>query len=854
MVTTLPGSTYAGESPSKALVRANFYRRFKRLQRALAKDRPSGLFITLAGPGACEAIIFRDHFNLPPERVLLGDWDPAGLRALGQLWPEAATRGRLGPLADTINKLPPASVACIHLDFTGRLSTEVLRTIAALRGRLQPGATLAITYLRGREQLNQLSWRRLKKLAEIEGRRRQLEPTEDLNLIRRLGYYSALTHYLDLDPEQLPEVFMAPYQSTSYMGVLGVQYVLNDQRSPKWEQIQRRVVRDATRPPVSLQQPYELRAYVRRSVHAYGRVAGCALYGLTPETYDSWEHERVTKFVRERPVTTSLRFTPKPFQRPIIRQLVERFTLADRVLLVLPCGTGKTLVALWTAEQMGSRRTIIFAPTLHLLRQTLRKWLAQCSRSISALCVCSDRSVGRGDIDAEIMRRENIPVTEDPQVIHDFWHGHSQQHRVLLVTYASGETVARGLGGVAADLLVADEAHHVAGPDNKRAQIALDNQCIPAAHRLFMTATPRIRPPCLAETMHEQYISMDAPQLFGEEVPAAHALTFGAAIARGLLADYHANVVIIEDEEVREFVRQQRIVHPDDEIDARTAAQAAALKRALDSGRCHRVFTYHHLVRDAIKLVRALYHMMGETVEVNYVTGEKPVDEREEIIMEVFSKPRGVVCSAKALSEGVDFPLVDGIMFCDTKSSTEDIVQCLGRAMRLLAGQHKIAYVIIPAFLGEHDDPNSVLYSDEFKIMGRVLQALRAIDGRVDSHIAAINHETPLKVEIDAASGDTVVELLPEFSVTLPRNRRLSAVSLDRFVKCTKTRLIDALRDMDVVGQELLRQYARQYHTANVPQSVSFKGFPLGHWLRNVRHRVRAWEKAGRLSFELRKD
>ncbi len=183
--------------------------------------------------------------------------------------------------------------------------------------------------------------------------------------------------------------------------------------------------------------------------------------------------------------------TPMPHQREAVQVVLARFQHADRGQLLMACGTGKTLTALWIAEGLKSQRTLVLVPSLSLLAQTLREWTANASAPFAFLAVCSDETVVDNDQVVAKTSELGVPVTAEPAAITAFMRGSGP--RVVFATYQSSPRLALAvtLGAPRFDMAIADEAHRCAGTAGGAFATILDPEAIRAARRLFMTATPR---------------------------------------------------------------------------------------------------------------------------------------------------------------------------------------------------------------------------------------------------------------------------------------------------------------------------------------------------------------------------
>jgi superfamily II DNA or RNA helicase len=438
--------------------------------------------------------------------------------------------------------------------------------------------------------------------------------------------------------------------------------------------------------------------------------------------------------LRCEPITTAPPKVPLPHSVVAVNAAVSGLVSNDRGQLHMACGTGKTLVGMWTSERLRSQLTLVTVPSLSLLAQTLREWRGNGTVG-RFLAVCSDESVSD---DSFITHTADlgIPVTTDPEVIADFCR--RSEPGVVIATYQSLPVVGAGarLGETLFSLLIADEAHRCAGKRAGLFAAALDDAVVPAAKRLFMTATPRIYSARLQKAAAQaelEVASMDNEQLFG---PVLHALTFGEAIRRGLLSDYQVVVVGIDDAMLSEAVQRRRLLLPDgedEELDAATLANLVAVARAASNMSMSRVVTFHNRVAAArhfsVRLPRIAAWLDPARVPLGagYVSGTMSAGVRSQQVDRLRAADASapfILSNARCLGEGVDVPNLDGVVFVDPKGSQIDIVQAVGRAIRS-SPDKIVGTIVLPLFLAQDGGEGE---SDRFAPIWRVLRALRAHD------------------------------------------------------------------------------------------------------------------------------
>jgi superfamily II DNA or RNA helicase len=448
------------------------------------------------------------------------------------------------------------------------------------------------------------------------------------------------------------------------------------------------------------------------------------------------------------------RVEPRPAAQRALADIESGLTHRDRGQIVMACGTGKTLVGLWTAERLEASSVLVLVPSLSLLSQTIREWTANWSEPRSFAAVCSDPTVA----DAGIVGPDElgVPVTTDSAALAAFLS--SRWPQVTFATYQSAAVVADACAssGSSFDLLIADEAHRCAGPAAGTFGLATDAARLPATRRLFMTATPRIYTRQVrkeAEDDQFELLSMDDDKRFG---PVVHRLSFGAALREGLLTDYEVVITGLGDTAVSEAVGSRRLVEPEGMsaapiLDARTLASLAAVVRATEKYQLRRTVTFHSRVLAAKRFSEQLPRVEGwlgspPRLRASYVSGAMSSGQRRVRLAELedadASRPR-VLANARCLTEGVNVPNLDAVAFIDPRESQIDIVQAVGRVMRK-APDKAVGRVVLPVFVPAADNEEEArvdLTSSEFATVWRVIRALRAHDETLAEELDQIRRE-----------------------------------------------------------------------------------------------------------------
>ncbi|MFI9366973.1 Helicase associated domain protein [Kitasatospora sp. NPDC053057] len=447
-----------------------------------------------------------------------------------------------------------------------------------------------------------------------------------------------------------------------------------------------------------------------------------------------------------------------------------------RVTVQMATGSGKSYVGAAAGQKLAPRGVVlVVVPTLDLLVQMIGSWRAA-GRTGDMHAVCSL-------VDSELP--VGVMATTSPLMI-GMWLSHAAKHRrptTLFATYTSVGAVADayaywaqregGEGEVLAplDLMVCDEAHRSSGSVEKTWTVVHDQGEIPAERRLYMTATPRIwappkRPVAAREDAYqplpeELAVSMDDQRIYG---PHVYSLGLAEAIDRKLLAPFEIVVLELRDPlGDRKAAEQQGVPWgpgvgeaqdgSEDEVPAAhiAAIQAGLVKTMVERG-LQRCITFHNRTIEA----RYFSETLNQTVEKlhfenpqkypgefwsQWLSGEHDVDFRKEVISDFGSSGEEdglrhrVVAQCKVLGEGVDIPDTDSVLL-QGRGSMVEIVQAIGRALRMKPGEGKTASLIVPVFLKPGEEPGDILESDSYGPLVRILTALRSHDARVVEALA----------------------------------------------------------------------------------------------------------------------
>jgi predicted helicase len=453
-----------------------------------------------------------------------------------------------------------------------------------------------------------------------------------------------------------------------------------------------------------------------------------------------------------------------------IDNVVSCFQTADRGQLVMACGTGKTFVCLWVKERLKAKKTLVLVPSLGLLSQILSEWTFAARERFDALCVCSDQTVNKREEDEAISLVSDLPfpVSSDVREIAHFLKQNRDQ--VVFSTYQSSALIAQAQKNNDApyfDLVIADEAHRCAGKGDSPFQTVLDDGLISSKRRLFATATPRVYRTSLKKAADElgvEVVDMNDEESFGKQF---HTLTFGEAIKRDLLTDYRVLIVGVDNERIKEWIENRRLVATDTghETDARSLASQIGLLKAIKDWNLRRLISFHGRVKRAREFSEDIIqvgewlddaHRPSSKLWAEYVSGEMPTiacRQKLKRLKNVGNDEIGVLSNARCLSEGVDVPALDGVAFIDPRSSEIDIIQSVGRAIRLSENK-TMGTIVIPVFIEQTENAVEALQASEFKPIWDVLEALKSHDDRLSDELDQLRIELGAKRKRSVGSGD----------------------------------------------------------------------------------------------------
>jgi predicted helicase len=472
----------------------------------------------------------------------------------------------------------------------------------------------------------------------------------------------------------------------------------------------------------------------------------------------------------------------------------EHFKANERGKLIMACGTGKTFTSLKIAENEtnGNGFVLFLVPSIALLGQTLREWSTFANEPINAICICSDPEITKArkkneDVDTTSVVDLALPASTDvTNILNQFSFIQNDKKpgmTVVFSTYQSIEVIARAQENLETvygeksifDLIICDEAHRTTGvsladEDESAFTKVHNNDFIKAKKRLYMTATPRLYDDTSKSKAAQNeaiLCSMDDTSLYGEEI---YRIGFGEAVESNLLTDYKVLILTLNENDIPPAV-QKMIADKESEINTDDASKLIGCINALSK----QILGDEGMIKDSdpepmrravafcsnIKVSKTITNTFNTATEAyidslpeekgekmvsmssKHIDGSMSAPTRDELLG--WLKAEGednecrVLTNVRCLSEGVDVPSLDAVLFLSARNSQVDVVQSVGRVMRLAPGK-KYGYIIIPVVVPSDVEADKALDDNErFKVVWSVLNALRAHDDRFNALVNKID-------------------------------------------------------------------------------------------------------------------
>lgn len=503
----------------------------------------------------------------------------------------------------------------------------------------------------------------------------------------------------------------------------------------------------------------------------------------------AWE-----SFIPSRPNEVKVKNVKKtrPYQNEAIDLTIEYFQEHDRGQLIMAPGTGKTFTSLKLVEKMAKQtnketfNVLYLVPSIQLLSQTLIGWNNDTELSMHSFAVTSDRNASKKKNDDELSAKDiGFPATTDSEKLLSNYKKIENNQRDLTVVYSTYQSIevlheAQEKGFPEFDIIICDEAHRTTGAKALGEEASVftrvhNNNYVKANKRLYQTATPKIYGTDAKQKAEDSSIvlsSMDNKDIYGEEI---FRLGFGQAVSNDILTDYKVMVLAVDEKVIQKDM--QRVLSDSengldiDDVSKLIGVWNGLMKRssvdkdAVFEGKpMQRAISFINTINNSKKISSQFNEVVNEyldgnesiqqSINVRHVDGMMNTLEKKEALdwlSEDFAEDETrVLSNVKFLTEGIDVPNLDAVIFLAPKKSQVDIVQAVGRIMRKFKDK-EYGYIILPIVIPEGTTPESILDNNKkYETVWQILNALRSVDERFSAMInkLELNRKKPENMDV----------------------------------------------------------------------------------------------------------
>lgn len=436
----------------------------------------------------------------------------------------------------------------------------------------------------------------------------------------------------------------------------------------------------------------------------------------------------INRFLNSKTSTSksTSKYTPKLHQKNAIKAVINESKLSDKVSIVMPTGSGKTLTSLWITEGLKAQTVLFLAPSLQLIRQTKDAWVEQAREDFVWMACCSASDIDEREHAIEM---GGGMVSTNPADIDGFVRFMNGK-KVIFSTYQSLPSILAC--DTKFDIIISDEAHRTAGMSKNEFGLfnLVHSEKLKTKLRLFQTASPKVFKDDLLDIVENEddvfAFDMNDEKLYGKIV---YEMTLGDAIDKELLCDYRIIAIGVKDKEVASHLKNRTYVA--EGISADEAAASIAISEIFKKLNVNHMISFHSRLALAEMTSDELnnFGIFSETVK-----GTMSTKKREKAFERFKKKSKAVLTNAFALQEGIDIKKVDSIFFSSPKSSTISIVQAIGRALRLdPENPNKVAAIVVPVYAT--GDPNEEIKESVFKGLYQLVSSISAVDYRLRAYV-----------------------------------------------------------------------------------------------------------------------
>ena len=507
--------------------------------------------------------------------------------------------------------------------------------------------------------------------------------------------------------------------------------------------------------------------------------------------------DNIRNYLNKKPIEY-IKKTPFLYQTQCIEKTITHFETSDRGYLSLACGTGKTYTCCEIDSKMKNRITIILVPSLYLLSQIYKEW---------SLEYFKDNKVKFILVGSDAESKEPFLSTNTVEIKNKV-SNYLTEKIIIISTYQSCER----LKGVLkmADLIIFDEAHKTVG--ESIFSYAIHDKNIKAKKRLFVTATPKIYEKIGTEDTDDEVVSMNNENLYGKCI---NTYQIGQAIEEGKLTPYEIHLMYITDEQIKKY--REEIVNVDGEImNFHNIATCMMIKEMFNENTINHLLTYHANIQNSKDFKKLLRDQLDD-ISIDHMDGTMSAKNKGKLINVFRTNKKGILTSARVLNEGVNIVEVNSVCFVENRNSGINIIQCVGRALRLLAGK-TMAKIIIPIL--EED-----IETSKFKDLIKIVKNLGEYDYQVKERIMSENPQRKL-IKVGNYRGEQ------------PNNKIAEPINLEKLYGEIKNCIIGGIYSWEKSYTDLIRFFAennRRPTTCSKNNDEKILGSWIGTQLKNYK-------------------
>jgi len=474
---------------------------------------------------------------------------------------------------------------------------------------------------------------------------------------------------------------------------------------------------------------------------------------------------------------------PKDYQIRAVKNILEKFKDKNVGKYISACGTGKTIVSLWVKEKLNARKVLFVVPSISLIKQTVDQWLEQKIKDFKFFCVVSNigEKTSKNNYDyIDIEPNElGVPYSTKAEDVANFIKNYSQEDIVIFSTYHSLNIIyeASKKISIVFDIIFYDEAHRTAGIEKKVFSLCFEENKIKSKKKLFMTATPKTIKPIIkkkAKNLSLNYYSMDDSNYYGE---VFEEFSFREAIKNNAIVDYEILIQVMPSSS-KEFLKLDGYTFlRDKKISNERVVLSLGVEKLYKDFKVKKTINFSNTLEKSQQFINDLKEKYLETDLISFkshIGSNLPSEERKKILSEFKLCNSGIISNARCLTEGIDVPTVDGVIFSEKKGSIIDIVQAVGRCLRKDdTNPKKVAKIFIPIILGDNDKKiNFSKYSYLFEI----IEALKAHDKNL---VEEIN-----KIHLQEATGngnfDRKIKIIPHKDLNINEIKKILFLQISK--------------------------------------------------------------------------